>query len=183
MSRDATREGLLDTCSLRPANVYGYGLGVPSTNSNRGILNEIMHRAAFGETLTLYGEGAFGRDFIFIDDVVDAFCRALASVRALVSGQHLIATGRGYSLAEAFYSLKKRCTLPGRSVHIEYVSEPRELYPIERRNFVGDSTVFQKLTGWRARTDLQSGVRDYFKRCRMVPRGSIAPNKAREPYA
>jgi nucleoside-diphosphate-sugar epimerase len=49
--RDATRQGFLRACSLRLANVYGYGSGVASTNSNRGILNEIMRRAGRGEAI------------------------------------------------------------------------------------------------------------------------------------
>jgi nucleoside-diphosphate-sugar epimerase len=44
-------------------NVYGYSDGVRSVNSNRGILNAMMQRATQGEALTLYGDGAYVRDF------------------------------------------------------------------------------------------------------------------------
>jgi UDP-glucose 4-epimerase len=182
MFREAASEGVLNACSLRLANVYGYGSGVPSTNSNRGILNEIMRRAASGETLTLYGRGAYVRDFIFISDVVDAFCRALASSRALVGGHYIIATGRGYSLAEAFCLVAREALhSTGRTVRIKHVAEPPDLYPIERRSFIGDSTLFEKLTAWRAHTDLQSGIRDYFKRRGIAVHDVIAPTEAREP--
>jgi nucleoside-diphosphate-sugar epimerase len=164
MLRDATREGILRACSLRLANVYGYGSGVASTNSNRGILNEIMRRAGRGENLTLYGKGEYVRDFIFIGDVVDAFCRALACDQVRGGSHYVIASGRGHTLARAFELVAQEalhCT--GRSVDIRNVPEPRDLHPIERRNFVGDSSLFQKLTGWRAAVDLQSGIRDYFQ--------------------
>jgi UDP-glucose 4-epimerase len=165
MLRDATQQGFLRACSLRLANVYGYGSGVASTNSNRGILNEIMRRAGRGEALTLYGKGAYVRDFIFIGDVVDAFCRALSSSQILNGSHYVIASGYGRTLAEAFELVAQEalhCT--GRTVEIRHVPEPPDLYPIERRNFVGDSTLFQKLTGWRVGIDLQSGIRDYFQR-------------------
>jgi nucleoside-diphosphate-sugar epimerase len=76
----------------------------------------------------------------------------------------VIASGRGYTLARAFELVAQealRCT--GRAVDIRNVPEPADLHPIERRNFVGDSSLFQKLTGWRAAVDLQGGIRDYFQ--------------------
>jgi UDP-glucose 4-epimerase len=164
MLRDATREGFLHACSLRLANVYGYGSGVASTNSNRGILNAIMRRAGRGENLTLYGKGEYVRDFIFIGDVVDAFSRALACDQVRGGDHYVIASGRGYTLARAFNLVAQealRCT--GRAVDIRHVPEPSDLHPIERRNFVGDSSLFQKLTGWRAAVDLPSGIHDYFQ--------------------
>jgi nucleoside-diphosphate-sugar epimerase len=164
MLRDATRGGFLRACSLRLANVYGFGSGVASTNSNRGILNAIMRRAGRGENLTLYGKGEYVRDFIFIGDVVDAFSRALACDQVRSGSHYVIASGRGYTLARAFELVAQealRCT--GRAVDIRNVPEPADLHPIERRNFVGDSSLFQKLTGWRAAVDLQGGIRDYFQ--------------------
>jgi nucleoside-diphosphate-sugar epimerase len=179
MLHDATRQGFLRACSLRLANVYGYGSGVASTNSNRGILNEVMRRGARGETLTLYGKGGYVRDFVFIGDVVDAFCRALACNRILDGSHYVIASGRGYTLSEAFDLVAQEalhCT--GRAVEIRHVPEPPDLYPIERRNFVGDSTLFQKLTGWRAEVDLRSGIRDYFQRSLAASRAAGAPHEA-----
>jgi UDP-glucose 4-epimerase len=179
MLRDATQQGLLRACSLRLANVYGYGSGVASTNSNRGILNEVMRRAGRGETLTLYGKGRYVRDFIFIGDVVVAFCRALACGQILAGGHYVIASGRGYTLAEAFELVAQeasQCT--GRTVEIRHVPEPADLNPIERRNFVGDSGLFQKLTGWRAGVDLQSGIRDYFERSLTGSLAAGAPDEA-----
>lgn len=161
--RDATRRGVLRTCSLRLSNVYGYGTS--SVNSNRGILNAMMRRAARGEALTIYGDGNYIRDFTFLDDVVDAFCRALAS-DVVHDGQHyVIASGRGHSLTDAFQMVADeayRCA--GHHIDIGHVPESADLHPIERRNFVGDSSLFRKLTGWQPTVDLESGIRDYFSR-------------------
>jgi nucleoside-diphosphate-sugar epimerase len=164
MFREATRESVIRACSLRLSNVYGYGSGVASINSNRGILNAAMRRAAQGGALTLYGNGEYVRDFTFIGDVVDAVCRALGSTSALNGGHYVIARGRGYTLAQAFQLVAREAlNCAGRTVKLRSVPEPPDLHPIERRNFVGDSTGFQKLTGWRPQVDLQSGIRDYFE--------------------
>lgn len=174
--RDATRRGALRACSLRLSNVYGYG--VSSINANRGVLNTIMQRAVQGEALTVYGEGEYIRDFIFVDDVVDAFCRALASEQVRDGGHYVIATGCGHTLAEAFSLVAReafRCT--GRRVEVRHVPEPPDLHPIERRSFVGDSSLFHQLTGWRSQVDLESGVRDYFKQALAGSRAAGTPHQ------
>jgi nucleoside-diphosphate-sugar epimerase len=179
MLLEATRAGVLRACSLRLSNVYGYGSGVVSINSNRGILNAAMRRAAQGGTLTLYGNGEYVRDFTFIGDVVDAVCRALGSAQALNGGHYVVACGQGYTLAQAFQLVAQealRCA--GRTVELRNVPEPPNLHPIERRNFVGDSSGFQELTGWRPQVDLPSGIRDYFERILVRSRTSGTPHEA-----
>jgi nucleoside-diphosphate-sugar epimerase len=137
-----------------------------------------MRHAAQGGALMLYGNGAYVRDFTFIGDVVDAFCRALAFKEVLNGGHYVIASGRGHTLAEAFELVAQETLLrTGRAVEVRRVSEPSDLHPIERRNFVGDSTSFQKLTGWRPEVDLRSGIRDYFERSLAASRASGAPNE------
>ncbi len=175
--KSATRRGVIFACSLRLSNVYGYG--VSSVNSNRGILNAIMRRAGEGEALTLYGQGEYIRDFTFIGDVVDAFCRALAVERVRDGGHYVIATCCGHTLAEAFGLVAAesfRCT--GRRVEVRHVPEPPDLHAIERRNFVGDSGLFQRLTGWRAHVDLNNGIRDYFAQAFPSARAAGTPHAA-----
>jgi UDP-glucose 4-epimerase len=165
MLRDATQRGLLRTCSLRLSTVYGYGNGVASINPNRGILNAAMRKAANGEPPTIYGEGRYIRDYIFVGDVVDAFRRAVESDTVCDGKHYVIATGRYYTLAEAFTCVAQEASRAiGREIEVRHIPEPPDLHPIERRSFVGDSRMFQALTGWRPQVDLQCGIRDYFQR-------------------
>jgi UDP-glucose 4-epimerase len=161
--RDASRRGVLRACSLRLSTIYGYG--VQSTNSNRGVLNGMMRRAVCGEPLTLYGDGSYVRDFMHIDDVCDAFRLAIASPN-ICNGQHyVIATGRGHTLAEAFRCIAQQAyRATRRKVEIHHIPEPPDLHAIERTNFIGDARLFHKLTGWRPRIDLESGIRDCLER-------------------
>jgi nucleoside-diphosphate-sugar epimerase len=168
--REATANGVLRACSLRLSNVYGYGR--TSVNANRGILNAMIRRAAHGEALTIYGEGKYIRDFIFLDDVVDAFDRALASEQVSNGDHYVIGTGRGYTIEEAFRCVAgEACRATGREVEVRHVPEPSDLNPIERSNFIGNSRLFQKLTGWYPQVDLEFGIRDYFQRL-------LAPSRA-----
>ena len=158
----ATAAGTLRAGILRLSNIYGFGGA--SVNSNRGILNMMMRRALKGETLTLYGEGANIRDFIHIDDVVEAFALAADDVADVCDGsRYVIASGCGYSLAEAYQLVADAAfAATGRRVEIRRVPEPADLHPIERRNFVGNSALFQQRTGWRPRICLSEGIGRFF---------------------
>lgn len=160
--REATAAGLLRACTLRLANIYG--LGGASVNSNRGILNVMMRRALTGEVLTLYGEGAYVRDFTHLDCVVDAFARAANACAEVCDGsRYVIATGHGTSLAEAYRMIADAAEVAtGRAVEIRHVPEPTDLHPIERRNFIGDSSLYQRRSGWRPRISLREGIDRFF---------------------
>ncbi len=161
--RDATARGVLRACSLRLSNVYGYGRS--SVNANRGILNTMMKRAAAGEALSIYGDGAYIRDFTHLDDVVAAFAAAIKSDEAGDGRHFVIATGEGHSLAEAFGMVADEAfARSGRRPEIRHIPEPADLQPIERRNFVGDARLFQTVTGWRPQFSLKAGIRDFFDR-------------------
>jgi nucleoside-diphosphate-sugar epimerase len=161
--REATGAGVLRAASLRLPNVYGYGQS--SVNANRGILNAMMRRAASGETLTIYGDGSYVRDFTHLSDVVEALYAA-ASLDTICDGRHyVIATGQGHTLAEAFdWVSREAFERIGRRVDIRHIPDPADPHPIERRNFIGNSSLFQSLTPWRPRFDLRAGIHDYFTR-------------------
>lgn len=172
--RDATARGIVRACSLRLANVYGYGGA--SINANRAVLNAMLRRAIDGGPLTLYGDGAYIRDFIHVEDVVDAFRLAIMEPIVCDGRHYVIASGDGHTLAEA-YALIADAALShmARRVEIIRVPEPVDLHPIERRNFVGISHLFQTRTGWRPRFDLKAGIRDYFMR--MAPSLAMVPTR------
>lgn len=163
MLREATEHGVLRACTLRLSNVYGYGQ--LSINSNRGILNIMINRAIAGEPLTIYGAGAYTRDFTHLEDVVEAF-RLAGTQPALCDGRHyVITTGQGVTLAGSYALVADAAQeFTGRRVEIRSIPEPADLHPIERRNFVGNSRLFQERAGWQPRYDLAAGIRDYFQR-------------------
>jgi nucleoside-diphosphate-sugar epimerase len=161
--REATGHGTLRACTLRLSNVYGYGQ--LSINANRGILNIMINRAITGEPLTIYGTGAYTRDFTHLEDVVEAFRLAVVQP-ALCDGRHyVITTGQGVTLAGSYELVANAAQeFTGRRVEIRSIPEPADLHPIERRNFVGNSQLFAQRAGWRPRYDLKRGIQDYFAR-------------------
>ncbi|MCU1441447.1 MAG: NAD-dependent epimerase/dehydratase family protein [Rhodoglobus sp.] len=60
---------------LRLQNVYGPGQSL--INSYTGIVSLFSQWAREGKTIPLYEDGKIGRDFVFIEDVADAFVAAI----------------------------------------------------------------------------------------------------------
>lgn len=60
---------------LRLQNVYGPGQSL--INSYTGIVSLFSQWAREGKTIPLYEDGRIGRDFVYIDDVADAFVAAI----------------------------------------------------------------------------------------------------------
>ena len=139
---NATRRTDLDfeltATSLRMFNVYGPGQSLE--NPYQGVVSVFIANVLAGEAITLYGDGAQSRDFVYIEDVWDAWMRALdapgarnriinvgsgreESINALIDAV-LGAFGRSRS----DYPIVPRPTLPGdqRSIRAD-VSRAREL--------------------------------------------------------
>jgi len=75
-----TRLGVVRGAVLRLANVYGPG--PKSSQPDRGILNQIVGKALRGESLHIYGEGQYQRDYVYVDDVSSAFVAAEGQLAA-----------------------------------------------------------------------------------------------------
>lgn len=175
--REATLEGAIRACSLRLSNVYGHGCA--SINANRGVLNVMLNRAIAGKPLTLFGDGAYVRDFNHLNDVADAFQRAIGDVRVCDGRSYVIASGRGYTLAEIYRLIAETAfEFTGRRCEVLRVPEPRDLHPIERRNFIGDSSLYRRFTGWRPSIEMEAGIRDFFTREMNRLQTGAAPNAA-----
>jgi dTDP-L-rhamnose 4-epimerase len=76
--------------ALRYQNVYGPGQSL--ANPYTGILSIFSTRIKNGNEIIIFEDGEEGRDFVFIDDVVDA---TVASIELSDSRQHVVNVGSG----------------------------------------------------------------------------------------
>jgi nucleoside-diphosphate-sugar epimerase len=151
------REGWLRGCSLRLANVFGRRS--PSQQEDRGILDRVFGRAVAGGSVTIYGDGRYLRDYIFIDDVVSALVLAAKSADRTDGRYFCIGSGRGVSLKDAFLKVMSiAAEVTGVHAYHEYVPPPEDLAKIEFRNAVVDSNAFSQATGWRPNFDFEEGL-------------------------
>jgi len=142
--------------TLRLANVYGPG---PRGHFDRGVLNMMIQRALAGEPLTIYGKGDCLRDYVYIDDVVRAFLTAAKSIDKLNGKQFIIASAQSHTIAEAINLVADQAALRTRQrVEVEHIKPPSALSPIEARNFIADTGLFERATGWHSKYRLVDGI-------------------------
>jgi UDP-glucose 4-epimerase len=140
------------TVSLRLNNVYG-----PRCQMHAGfygILNWFMANAMTGKPITVYGAGAQTRDYVYIDDVVEAFLAAALSERA---DNDFFFVGSG--VETVFLDMVKeviRAVGKGEFVHVPF---PATREKIDIKRFVVTYDKLQQATGWRPRVDFAAGVK------------------------
>ncbi len=138
----------LDWLALRYFFVYG-----PRQYSGGGyksVIVKTLDRSRAGEPPVVYGSGEQRLDYVFVNDVVDATCRAL---EAPLSGEVLnVGSGRGVSvneLVDALMSVTGEKQTPVRGAADSTEGSCR----------VADVTKTERLLGFRAETSLEAGLR------------------------
>lgn len=143
--------------TLRLANTYGPGQ--QSGSADRGVTNLMIRRALHGEPLTVYGEGDYVRDYIYIDDVVRAFLLAGVYNDVLKGNYYVIGSGHGYTIKDMMTIIrdcvadKAEITAP-----VVHVNIPEGLSPIEFRNFIAKTDRFARYTQWCSHILLKEGI-------------------------
>ena len=153
----ANSQGILQSVSLRLANVYGPSLNTSSA-MDRGVLNKVSKMALRGEDLQLFGDGNYVRDYIHIDDVVNAFLCA-GNLDGFAGRCFNLASGQGVTLKEAFQLvINQVAKATGQKVTLNSVPWPVGADLIEYRNFTGDISAIYDAFNWRPNVSLQAGV-------------------------
>ncbi len=150
-------QGVVRGATLRLSNVYGPG--PESGSADRGVLNRMVAKALNREPLTVFGAGEYVRDYVYVEDVTAAFLAAGAHIERASGRSFVIGTGTGHTVSQALNLVADRVALKtGCRVPVTHVDPPQPLHPIERRNFVADTTRFREATGWAPRVSLVEGI-------------------------
>lgn len=143
--------------TLRLPNVYGPG--PDSRKSDRGIVNQMVRRALRREKLFVYGTGKYLRDYIFIDDIIEALLQAYVNITVLSGKYFVLGTGTGHSIKKLVEIINKTVSCKtGCKSDIIFQPWPEHTQMIEKRNFVADPQAFTRLTKWQAKIDLKTGI-------------------------
>jgi len=128
--------------------------GPVTTTAWRGynVINHFIARALASETIALYGDGSQLRDYIYVDDAIEALCcLADAPDPALTLN---VGSGVGISMAEAAHTIVRICG-SGRVASVDWPPEARS---IETGDFVADIRKMREM-GWEPKTSFEDGVR------------------------
>ncbi len=137
----------LDYTILRIANCYGKNQKVTGAQGAIGVfLSHIMQ----GKPITIWGDGSTTRDYVHVEDVADAFVKALTqSSKYRVFN---IGTGVGTSLRDLLDKMERITSMKPR---VEYVTGRVADVPLN----ILDSRRAQEHMGWRFKIDCETGLR------------------------
>ena len=147
----------IDTVALRFGNVFGPG----SLHKNSAVAL-FIRQALQGETIKIYGDGNQTRDFVYIDDLIEAL--VLAATCDNVGGEVFqIATNSETTVNELIAALSIVFNSLG-------LAEPDVLNTATRpgdvlRNY-SDTSKAKQFLGWQSKTSLEDGLRQtvsYFR--------------------
>ena len=131
---------------LRPSNVYGPG---QSARPGFGIIPTLFARARDGGRVTVYGDGSAVRDYLFIDDLIDACLLAMHGP----AGTYNIGAGKGHSLMELLGVIER---VTGRPLAVDH--QPARASDVGR--IMLDVRRAQERLGWQAKVGLEQGIRE-----------------------
>jgi UDP-glucose 4-epimerase len=139
-------------CSLRLTNVYGPRQLV--RHNRQGFIGWFVRLAVEGREIQVYGDGSQLRDFVYVDDVVEAFLAAGAT--DAVNGDVFNVGGAEPISHRDLVGLLIDIAGSG---SVRYVEWPEEKKAIDIGSFYSDSSKYAAAAGWRPRVDLREGLR------------------------
>jgi len=138
-------------CSLRLTNIYGPRQLLK--HNRQGFIAWFIRLAIEGQEIQIYGDGRQIRDFVYVDDAVDAFLRAGACE---VSNGQVFNVGGFEPIAHR--DLVHLLIATAGSGSYRFVEWPPEKKAIDIGDFYADWSLISDTLGWRPQTTLADGL-------------------------
>lgn len=152
---------------LRPSNAYGPG---QILRDGFGLVRTMLEHARMGTPLEIWGDGENVRDFVYIDDVIEAAIRLIQLSQD--SGTYNLGSGKGHSVNQVKRLVEMACNAPVKTIH-------RPARGIDVRSVVLDISRLAMRLDWEPKMDLIQGVARTLESLQRQPDGmdgSRAPN-------
>ena len=130
-----------------------YGPGQPAGRTAYGVINRMIHLAIADRTLAIYGEGVQLRDYVHVDDVVQALLTMAAADRS-DDRTYNVGSGTGTRLVD----LAKTVIGIAGGGKVEHVPWPALAEQVETGDFVADISRIERELGWRPAIALHDGL-------------------------
>ncbi len=138
----------LNICRL--TNVYGPG--EVFDNTKKGAFNYLIHKAQLGEPINLYRGGDFFRDYLYIDDAVEAL--ATVAFRAPAGELYLVGSGEPVLFKDLMDCLHRHTD---RKSAIGSIDPPEFHQTVGIRNFSANVAKIKAL-GWVPKVGYEEGI-------------------------
>jgi UDP-glucose 4-epimerase len=135
--------------SLRMFSIYGPGQDLDEMR--QGMVSIFLAMALRGEPIEVRGPLDRGRDFVYVEDCVEAWLRALMSSDA--SGPINIGTGVCTSIRLLLSEMLEQLGVPEHPIRELEVRTPGDQFALSASTRRAEETL-----GWKARVDLRTGL-------------------------
>lgn len=122
------------------------------TNKKKGALNYLIMQALKGETLFVYNGGDFYRDYIFLDDVINAL---MLLEQKSSNDLYLIGYGKPILFKDIIAYIHE---VTGKKSTIKEIEPPSFHSAVGINNFVADTSKIMHF-GWQPKIDYKEGIK------------------------
>ena len=137
----------LDYRVLRVANPFG---PYQTALKNQGVIAAFLRRALIGQPIEMWGDGCAIRDYIYIDDVVEALI--LAATHKGINRIFNIGSGEGHNLNDIVATI-------ARLLEVDIPVERHPARAVDVPVSILDTTLAAKELIWRPSTPFEEGLR------------------------
>lgn len=141
----------LNTVSVRIPNPYGPRQQMK--HNKYSIVGWFIRQAMEDKTITIFGEGQQERDYLYIDDIVNAF------LELTIHGK----SGEVYNIGTheriTFGDMVDAVLVEVGSGTKEYIAWPENYEKNETGNYVADTSKIEQITSWKPSVPLEEGIR------------------------
>ncbi len=145
---------------LRLTNTYGPRFQMK--NNHYGVVNWFIRLAMDGNTISVFGDGQLKRDFLYVDDCVDALL--MSAVNENLYGEIF---NVGVDKPTTFIELAKLIIKIAGKGKWKFAPFSPERKALEPGDFYSDITKIKEAIGWYPKISLEDGLKatvDYYKR-------------------
>ena len=135
----------LPTISLRFFNVYGPR--ADPENEYSLVISKFLKQKQEGKHLTIYGDGEQSRDFVYVDDVVDALIAAMEK-GSVKSEEINICSGERITINKI----------------ADLIGGEKDYLPIRKGDVLhtlGSNSKAKRLLNWKPKTSMEDGIRGF----------------------
>lgn len=149
----------IPTVSVRIPNPYGPRQQMK--HSKYSIVGWFVRQALEGKEIQIFGDGKQERDYMYVDDIVEAFLQLAEKGKP----------GEVYNIGTHervhFVDMVDAVLAEVGSGMKKHVPWPKNYEKNETGNYIADTTKIKELTGWQPRVPLKEGVQkmvEYYKK-------------------
>lgn len=135
---------------LRPSNPYGPGQNI---NGHQGLIAVAMGKILSRKPVTIWGDGTSVRDYIYIDDLSNAFCQLFN--KGVTNKIVNIGSGKGYSIKQIMDILS---SVVDENVVIEFSKSRKN----DVTNMILDTTLLKSLIDMDLMS-IEHGIKQFYE--------------------